>query len=97
MAGSNFKLFDENKKNMQTDTEYGSDVQRLQGVQTGVASSKLNNKFAYQVSLVAYAITQMMNANGFDAYDSAAVTTFVNNLSRSVLQKVVDKRSEERR
>ena len=91
MAGSNFKLFDENKKNMQTDTEYGSDVQRLQGVQTGVASSKLNNKFAYQVSLVAYAITQMMNANGFNAYDSDSVTTFVNNLSRSVLQKVVDR------
>lgn len=93
MAGSNFKLFDENKKNMQTDTEYNSDVQRLQGVQTGVASSKLNNKFSYQVSLVAYAITQMMNANGFNAYDSDAVTTFVNNLSQSVLQKVVDKAS----
>lgn len=93
MAGSNFKLFDENKKNMQTDTEYNSDVQRLQGVQTGVASSKLNNKFSYQVSLVAYAITQMMNANGFNAYDYDAVTTFVNNLSSSVLQKVVDKAS----
>lgn len=91
MATNNFKIFDENKRNMQSDTEYSSDSQRLQGVQSGVASSKLNNKFAYQVSLVAYAIAQMMNANGINANDTDAVSTFVNNLSASVVQKVVDK------
>ena len=91
MATNNFKLFDENKANMLADGEYSTNTQRLNGVQTGVASSKLNNKFAYQVSLVAYAIAQLMNANGLDANDSAAVSTFTNNLSASLVQKVLDK------
>ena len=51
----------------------------------------LNNKFAYQMSLIAYAIAQMMNANGYDATDALAVSAFVGNLSNSVLQKVIDK------
>lgn len=93
MATNNFKLFDENKMNMLNDEEYATAIQRLGGVQTGVASSMLQNKFAYQVSLMAYAIAQMMNANGLDANDTAAVSTFVNNLSNTVLQKVADKAS----
>lgn len=93
MATNNFKLFDENKMNMLNDEEYATAIQRLGGVQTGVASSMLQNKFAYQVSLMAYAIAQMMNANGLDANDTAAVSTFVNNLSSTVLQKVIDKAS----
>lgn len=91
MATNNFKLFDENKANMLADGEYNTNTQRMNGVQAGVASSKLNNKFAYQVSLVAYAIAQLMNANGLDANDSAAVSTFTNNLSASLVQKVLDK------
>lgn len=94
MASTNFKLFDENKVNILSDQEYNINNQRLNGVQTGIASSQLNNKFSYQVSLVAYAIAQMMVANGLNANDSDAVTTFVNNLSSSVLQKVVDKASQ---
>lgn len=86
MASTNIKLFDENKGNMSSDTEYGSDAQRLNGVQTGIASSKLQNKTLYQVSLVAYAIAQMMIANNLNANDSDAVSTFVSNLSSSVIQ-----------
>lgn len=91
MPTNNFKLFDENKANLLTDTEYGNSTQRLNGVQTGVASSQLNNKFAYQVSLVAYAIAQLMNANGLDASDTLAVSAFVGNLQGAILQKVADK------
>ena len=91
MPTNNFKLFDENKANLLTDIEYGNSTQRLNGVQTGVASSQLNNKFAYQVSLVAYAIAQLMNANGLDASDTLAVSAFVGNLQGAILQKVADK------
>jgi hypothetical protein len=95
MANSNIKLFDENKTNMMADAEYGTNTQRANGVQTGVASSELQNKFQYQMSLMAYAIAQLMLANGKDAMDSAEVTTFVANLSNSIVQKVLDKASDE--
>lgn len=91
MATSNIKLFDENKGNMMGDTEYGTNTQRLNGVQQGIASSQLNNKFSYQTSLVAYALAQIMMQNGFNANDSDAVTTFVSNMSSTLLQKVTDK------
>lgn len=94
MANSNIKLFDENKTNMMADAEYVENTQRANGVQTGVASSELQNKFQYQMSLMAYAIAQLMLANGKDAMDSAEVTTFVANLSNSVVQKVLDKASD---
>ena len=93
MPTNNFKLFDQNKANLLSDTEYANATQRLNGVQTGVASSQLNNKFAYQVSLVAYAIAQIMNQNGFDASDTLAVSAFVGNLGGSLMQKVADKAS----
>ena len=93
MPTNNFKLFDQNKANLLSDTEYTNSTQRLNGVQTGVASSQLNNKFAYQVSLVAYAIAQIMNQNGLDASDTLAVSAFVGNLGGSLLQKVADKAS----
>ena len=86
MASSNIKLFDENKGNMSSDTEYSSDAQRLNGVQTGIASSKLQNKTLYQTTLVAYAIAQLMIANNLNANDSDAVSTFVSNLSSAILQ-----------
>ena len=93
MPTNNFKLFDQNKANLLSDTEYLNATQRLNGVQTGVASSQLQNKFAYQVSLVAYAIAQIMNQNGLDASDTLAVSAFVGNLGGSLLQKVADKAS----
>lgn len=93
MPTNNFKLFDQNKANLLSDTEYANSTQRLNGVQTGVASSRLNNKFAYQVSLVAYAIAQIMNQNGLDASDTLSVSAFVGNLGGALLQKVADKAS----
>ncbi len=93
MPTNNFKLFDQNKANLLSDTEYANSAQRLNGVQTGVASSQLNNKFAYQVSLVAYAIAQIMNQNGLDASDTLSVSAFVGNLGGALLQKVADRAS----
>lgn len=95
MASTNFKLFDENKSNMLSDDDYGTNTQRLNGVQTGIASSQLQNKSMYQTSLVAYAIAQIMLQNGLDANDTDTVSTFVSNLSGALLQKVLDKATEE--
>nr|DAP50316.1 MAG TPA: hypothetical protein [Caudoviricetes sp.] len=91
MASTNFKLFDENKSNMMADADYLQNTQRLNGVQSGVASSQLQNKSLYQTTLMAYAIAQMMVANNIDANDTAAVSTFVSNLSKAVMQKTADK------
>lgn len=91
MASTNFKLFDENKTNMMSDTEYNINTQRLNGVQAGIASSQLQNKTLHQTSLVAYSLAQIMMQNGYDANDSAAVSAFVSNMSNSLLQKVLDK------
>ena len=91
MPSNNFKIFDENKQNILSDEEYNTNTQRTNGVQAGIASSKLNNKFSYQVSLMAYALSQLMIENGIDALDSAEVNTFVDNLGSALLQKVVDK------
>ena len=90
MASSNIKLFDENKGNMLTDTEFDISTQRLNGLQTGIASSKLQNKAMYQASLIAYAIAQVMMQNGKNANDTDAVSAFVANLSGTMLQKVYD-------
>ena len=90
MASSNIKLFDENKGNMLTDTEFNISTQRLNGLQTGIASSQLQNKAMYQASLIAYAIAQVMMQNGKNANDTDAVSAFVANLSGTMLQKVYD-------
>ena len=95
MPINNFKLFDENKANMMTDDDYAINQQRLNGVQSGVASSQLQNKTLYQTALMCYALAQLMAANGHDANDANAVSTFVNNLSQSMVQKVVDKATDE--
>ena len=93
MATNNIKIFDENKGNMMSTQEYSTNAQRLNGVQQGIASSMLQNKTLYQLSLVAYAIGQMMVNNGLDANDENAVSTFVGNLSNTIVQKIVDKAS----
>lgn len=95
MAQNNFKIFDQNKVNMQSDTDYTNNTQRLNGVQQGIASSSLNNKALYQASTMNAAIAGFMNDNGQDATDanlltlknnySAALTNFSNN-TNSVIE-----------
>lgn len=91
MAQNNFKIFDQNKVNMQSDTDYTNNTQRLNGVQQGIASSSLNNKALYQASTMNAAIAGFMNDNGQDATDtnlltlknnySAALTNFSNGVN----------------
>lgn len=90
MPTNNFKLFDEKKANMMSDDDYAINQQRLNGVQSGVASSQLQNKTLYQTALMCYALAQIMASNGYDANDADAVSTFVNNMSRTMVQKVLD-------
>lgn len=78
---------------MLNDSAYNTNQQRLNGVQSGIASSQLQNKFQYQVSLVAYAIASIMYNNGMDANDADAVSAFVSNMSNTLVQKVLDKAS----
>lgn len=90
MPTNNFKLFDENKANILTDSDYEQNTQRLNGVQTGIASSQLQNKTLYQTTLMAYAMAQMMNAQGFDASDSLAVSAFVSNYQEALKKITTD-------
>lgn len=80
MAGTNFKLFDENKANIMSDNDYNQNTQRLNGVQTGVASSALHNKLEYQNSLMVNALAQFMVSQGYDAKDTSTPTVFNSNL-----------------
>ena len=94
MAGTNILLFDESKSNMLSDSAYAEAGQRTDGVQQGIASSQLQNKFQYQMSLIAYSIALIMVDNGKDANDADEVATFVSNLSDTLVQKVADKANE---
>lgn len=91
MPSSNFKLFDENKQNILTSEEYNGSTARLNGVQAGIASSKLHNKSMYQQSLMAYALAQIMVENGIDASDEDAVATFIAKLRNSIGLTALDK------
>lgn len=85
MASTNFLPFDPNKENVMGDTEYNSSQQRLNGVQGGIASSKLHNKSMIQTSLVAAAIAQYMVSAGYDALDTDTVAGFADKLKQSIL------------
>ena len=85
MASTNFLPFDPNKENVMGDTEYNSSQQRLNGVQGGIASSKLHNKTMIQTSLVAAAIAQYMVSAGYDALDTDTVAGFADKLKQSIL------------
>lgn len=76
MASTNFKIFDENGTNMLSDGDYGSSTQRTNGVQTGVASSQLQNKFQHQMSYMAKAIADMLVAKGININDTENYANF---------------------
>lgn len=85
MASTNFLPFDPNKENVMGDTEYNSSQQRLNGVQGGIASSKLHNKSMIQTSLAAAAIAQYMVSAGYDALDTDTVAGFADKLKHAIL------------
>ena len=90
MPDNNFLIFDSNKSNMSSDTEYASDSQRTSGVQSGIASSKLQNKTLYQLSTMCSAMANFINSNGLNATDTSP-SDLSQNLLASVLGKISDK------
>lgn len=72
MAKSNFRVFAESvsEDNVQSDSAYETDPQRVRGVVPGVAEPALHNKLYKQVSIMAAALGQVMAQAGNDAVDS---------------------------
>lgn len=70
MAGKNdFLIFDENDINSLSTELYSTDEQRLNGVSSGIARSKLINKVLRQVSLMCSAIGQVVSDSGGNAVE----------------------------
>ena len=71
MASSNFKVFAEGvlQKDIQSDSVYESDTQRVNGVVPGVADPKMHNKLYKQSTVMAAALAQVITQAGFDARD----------------------------
>jgi hypothetical protein len=72
MANNNFKVFDESKTNIMSDTDYENHTQRKKGVQSGVASSAMHNKLYRQVSMIGKAVADFIQSQDFDANDADA-------------------------
>ena len=83
MAGSNnFKVFDETATNIMADVAYAASTARTNGVQNGVADATLHNKLFRQASIMAYAIGEVIKANGLAASDAdiSALVAVLNGL-----------------
>lgn len=70
MANNNFKVFNEAKNNIMSDSEYNLHSQRRSGVISGVAISSLHNKLYRQTSIVAKAVADFVASQGLDATDN---------------------------
>lgn len=70
MANNNFKVFNEAKNNIMSDTEYNTHIQRRSGVTSGVAISSLHNKLYRQTSIVAKAVADFVASQELDATDN---------------------------
>lgn len=70
MARSNFRTFNEDYVNLQSDINYSAENQRRSGVVPGMAKSTMHNKLFRQVSVMADAIGRFMVSTGYDALDT---------------------------
>lgn len=95
MANNNFKVFNEAKNNIMSDSEYNLHSQRRSGVTSGIASSALHNKLYRQTSLVAKAVADFVASQGLDATDNDD-RLFSNNLD-TALKKITKVPLEEHR
>ena len=86
MAANNFKVFNESKTNIMNDTDYGTHIQRKNGVVSGVAISALHNKLYRQTSIVAKAVADFIASQELDATDNDSAL-FSTNLIKA-LEKV---------
>ena len=86
MAANNFKVFNESKTNIMSDTDYGTHIQRKNGVSSGLAVSALHNKLYRQTSIAAKAVADFIASQELDATDNDSVL-FSTNLLKA-LEKV---------
>ena len=67
---SNFQIFAESATDMQTDIEYSTDSQRINGVEPGLAKAELHNKLYRQATVMVAALAQVLVERGFSAMDN---------------------------
>lgn len=88
MASNNFLVFNENKKNMLSDTAYDSDNQRKNGLEPGMARSALMNKVLYQITTICSSIAQFLASKGYNVEENA--DSLYNCISDLLSSKIVD-------
>ena len=88
MTSNNFLIFNENKKNMLSDTAYDSDNQRKNGLEPGMARSALMNKVLYQITSVCSSIAQFLASKGYNVEENA--DSLYNCISDLLSNKIVD-------
>lgn len=69
-APTNFLRWNPNANNQNTDAEYLSDTERLNGATDGIFPSKLANKLFYQSAIMIAAIAEMMVNKDYEIQDS---------------------------
>ena len=86
MPSNNFLEFNTNKTNMQTDSEYAAETQRVNGVVSGIAKSKMHNKLFRQVSVMCAAIGEFIKNAGYEASD-VSVSALLSAITNSFASK----------
>lgn len=82
---NDFQVFDPNSINIETQAQYLTDPNRLNGVVTGTASSTLANKTWRQASSIASMIGQFIaNLTGQNAIDDGTITTLLTNFQSAI-------------
>ena len=69
-GSSNFKVFNEDLQNTETDIEYATETQRISGLVTGIAKTKMHNKLFRQTSVMTAALAQFMADAGQTVSDN---------------------------
>lgn len=92
MAVNNFLVFDPDDKNILTDAEYLADSQRTNGLESGVARSKLFNKVLKQTSTMAYAIGEVFKAKGINVTDTD-VSALIDELDKIFIDNYGNRKS----
>lgn len=70
MAETNFKVFAESADDLMSDINYGTDSQRINGVEPGLAKADLHNKLYKQSTVMVAALAQVLVERGFNAMDN---------------------------
>lgn len=86
MPQNDFLIFNQNNNNTLTQTEFQSDSQRIDGLQGGIARSKIHNKILRQASIAVNALSRLIIDSGNDALDTDPESYYIN--LKSVIAQV---------